>query len=474
MLIATEASKRGFPEFLVTVDKKYQLEWFHRLIAWKLEEVYERLMRGESPRVMIFMPPRHGKSEMATKKFPAWVLGKSPDLPIVVSSYSQELATDFGQGTRDIMNSPEYQAIFKTRLREDTAAKAKWMTEEKGGYTAVGVGGTLTGKGFKLGLVDDPHKNRKEADSPVERENVWKWWQSTFYTRQEGNAAIVVILTRWHDDDLAGRLLAEQKKAETDGLGNHDKWEILCFKALAEQDSKYRRNGEPLWPAKFSLDALEKIKHAIGSYEWSSLYQQNPVDEATQEFKRGWFRYRDLTELVNVPTRKFLTIDTAYSQKTSADFCGLVRNYVDTAGRWNLRAERRRLTPTQLIDLIFNWHREDRFEKIGIEKTAYLEGLKPFMEEQMRLRGVFLPIVELEHKETAKETRIRGLIPRYEYGGVNHLTDGGKNLCLDLEEELIRFPKSAKDDVSDSTAYQDQVAEQPFHDQGGEDLAIYF
>lgn len=460
------------------VDSKYQLEWFHRLIAWKLEDVYERVLKGESPRVMIFMPPRHGKSEEATKKFPAWVLGRSPEMPIVVSSYSQELATDFGQGTRDIMNSQEYQTIFSTRLREDTTAKAKWMTEGKGGYTAggytaVGVGGSITGRGFKIGIVDDPFKNRQEADSPLERENVWKWWQSTFYTRQEGNAAVIVILTRWHDDDLAGRLLKEQAENEKDNLEHFDKWEVLQFKAIAEDDSKHRKIGEPLWPSKFPLSILEKIKHAVGSYEWSSLYQQTPIDEANQEFKKGWFKYKDIKELQNVTVRKFLTIDTAYSQKDSADFCGLTINYVDSARNWNLIGCKKRLTPTQLIDILFDWHREHRFEKIGIEKTAYLVGLKPFLEQQMSLRGVYLPIVELDHKQTSKEIRIRGLIPRYEYGGIWHLTKDGINLCQDLEEELIRFPKSSHDDVSDSTAYQDQIAEPPFGEKDDEPLSIY-
>lgn len=413
---------------------------------------------------MIFMPPRHGKSDEATQKYPAWVLGKSPDFPIIVSSYSQDLATTFGQGTRDLIDSPNYQNIFKTRLREDTSAKANWMTDKKGGYLAVGVGGSITGKGFKIGIVDDPFKNREEADSPVVRESVWKWWISTFSTREEGNAAEIVILTRWHEDDLAGRLLKQQADAEKNGEEHYDKWEILMFKAIADKDElPYRKIGEPLWPEKFSLEKLQARRNNIGPYEWSALYQQSPVDIASQEFKQQWFKYRTWEEVSRLVTRKFATIDTALSKRAESDSTGVTRNYVDIDNNWNIRSARYRINSKALIDLIFVLH-DEGMEQIGIEEGAYKDAVQPFLEEEMRKRNKFPNVITLKHGGVMKETRIRGIIPRYETRAIYHIVGE----CADLEEELLAFPKGAHDDCPDSEAYQLQIAQPPYPENGDE------
>lgn len=459
--MGTKAAHDGFPEYCVAIDPRYQLEWFHHEIALKLEEAVRRVEKGEDVRLMIFMPPRHGKSDTATQKFPSWVFGSHPEWPIIVASYSQELATDFGQGTRDLMDSENYKAIFNTRLRSDTQAKAKWMTDQKGGYTAVGVGGAITGRGFKIGIVDDPFKNREEADSPVIREAVHKWWRSTFYTRQEGNTLIVLILTRWHDDDLAGRLLKEQEEAEKFGEEIFDKWEVLQFKAIAEQDEPHRKAGDALWPHKFSLSKLLRTKASLGGYEWSALYQQNPIDEENQEFKRSWLQYRTEAEVMAMRTRRFATIDSALSKNAKSDFTGVTRNYVNDLGEWNLKCQRYRISSKQLIDLIFTLHGEG-METIGIEEGAYLSAVEPFLKDEMERRGVYPNVVVLKHGGTMKETRIRGLIPRYENKKIFHIEQS----CADLEEEYLRFPKAVHDDCLDATAYQNQIASPPSAGEG--------
>jgi len=465
-----KAARDGFPEYCIAIDSRYQLEWFHEIIALKLEEAMERLERGEDVRLMIFMPPRHGKSDMATQKFPSWVLGKHPEYPVIVASYSQELATDFGLATRDIMESHNYRGIFDSRLRADQKAKAQWMTEAKdgapsrGGYTSVGIGGTITGKGFKIGIVDDPFKNREEADSPVTRESVHKWWRSTFYTRQEGNTAIILILTRWHDDDLAGRLLKEQEEAMKnyeEGDENYDKWEVLQFKAISEEDEAHRKNGEALWSKKFALPKLLKTKAALGSYEWSSLYQQNPIDEESQEFKKAWLKYKTWDEIIAFPMRKFATIDCAGSKEKIADFTGVTRNFVNADNDWHFNTRRYKINSKELIDLIFQLHSEG-MEKIGIEEGIFLLAVKPFLDVEMEKRNIYPNIVTLKHHQTMKETRIRGLIPRYQNGKIYHI----ENTCVDLEEEYARFPKAVHDDCLDSAAYQNQIAQPPTVDDG--------
>lgn len=411
---------------------------------------------------MIFMPPRHGKSNMATQKFPSWILGKNPKLPVMVSSYSDELATDFGQNTRSIMQSPVYGAMFKTKLRADAKAKGKWLTEEGGGYTAVGVGGALTGRGFKIGIVDDPFKNREEADSAVIRDSRHKWFQSTFYTRQEGASMIIFILTRWHEDDLAGRVLRDAAEAKKRG-DPYDEWEVLEYKALAVRDEPNRRDGEALWPAKFDLQKLLTAKSTMGSYEFSALYQQTPIDEENRKFKQAWFQYRNYEDVRSRQTYNVMTIDPRGKDdiKQGSDYIGICVNFVDTDGGWNILCSREKLSGTDLIDLLFtNWKRYN-LHKIGIEDNQFTQGLMVSIREQMKVRGTYINIELLKHGGTQKELRIEALVPRYEHGGIYHLTIGGANQCIDVEDELKLFPKATNDDASDALAYQTESSHKP-------------
>ncbi len=451
-LIATKAAKDNLIDFAIVTDKKYQANWHHEIIAEKLQNAYEKVKRGERARIILELPPRHGKSEEASIKFPAWVLGKDPDFPIIVTSYSQDLSTDFGLATRDLMNSANYQAIFNTRLRADTQAKAKWLTKSGGGYNAVGIGGPITGKGFKIGIVDDPIKNREEADSEVIREKHWKWWLSTFLTREEGNGAIIVIATRWHDDDLIGRILKQAKEQ-----GRLDEWEVIKFPAIAEEDEECRSKGEALWPYRFPLEILNKRKQDLGPYEWSALYQQNPVDEESREFKKDWFHSRNLEEVLKLETRRFITIDPAWALTDKSDFIGITINYVDKENKWNFRSFRIKFDSVELINLMFKLNEEVSPEKFGIEEGAYTSAIKPFLDEEMKKRNKFFTVEPLKTKGKAKNLRIRGLIPRYSAGSIFHI----EKECSDLEEEEARFPKGVNDDTLDSAAYQLQIAQQP-------------
>jgi predicted phage terminase large subunit-like protein len=456
------ADNGTFAEYCIAIDRNYKLGWFHDEIATKLEQGYKRLINGEDVRMMIFMPPRHGKSDMATQKFPSWVLGKNPDVSIMVASYSDELATDFGQKTRDVMQSPEYQVMYKTRLRADAKAKGKWLTDDKGGYTAVGVGGALTGRGFKIGIIDDPFKNREEADSPVIRESRHKWYQSTFSTREEGNSMIIFILTRWHEDDLAGRVLKEAETARKAGEP-HETWDIIEYKAIATEDEPNRKYGEALWADKFPLDKLLSKKAVMGSYEFSALYQQTPIDEENRKFKQAWFQYRDYEDVRSKETYNVMTIDPRGKDdiKLGKDFIGVTTNFIDTDNNWNIMSSRQKLSATGLIDLMFtNWQRYN-LHKIGIEDNQFTQGLMKSINDEMKTRGVYMYIEYLKHGGTQKELRIESLVPRYERGSIYHITIGGQNQCEDVEEELKLFPKASNDDASDSLAYQSNAAVRP-------------
>jgi hypothetical protein len=471
--IYREAAVRGtFGEYCILVDKRYSMQWFHAEIARQLEQGYERLLRGENVRLMIFMPPRHGKSDTATQKFPSWVLGKQPTWHVMVSSYSDELATDFGRLTRTIMQTDEYSAMFDTKLRSDATAKGKWITEDGGSYTAVGVGGALTGRGFKIGIIDDPFKNREEADSPVTRESRYNWYRSTFYTRQEGASMIVFILTRWHEDDLAGRVLRDSEIARINGEP-YDNWDIISYKALATENDDHRQEGEALWPAKFNVEKLLTMRTTMGGYEFSALYQQTPIDEENRKFKQAWFRYKPFEEVDIATTHNLMTIDPRGKDdiKEGKDFVGITVNFIENARSdypiWQFMSYREKLSATGMIDLMFtNWQRY-HLKAIGLEDNQFTQGLLPLIREEMRKRGVYMVITLLKTGGTQKELRIETLVPRYENGGIVHLTYGGHNQCAELEDELKLFPKAANDDASDSAAYQNKMPTVAGHSEAG-------
>ena len=431
---------------MIATNPKYEPNWHHEIIANELENIEAHGDR-EYKVLLVFVPPRHGKSELCSIGFPAWYLGRNPDKEIITVSYSAELAQDFGSKTRGIVGSEAYKAIFNLTLKEDEQAKAKWRTNRGGSYTSVGVGGAITGRGADVLLFDDPIKNREEAESEVYREKVWQFFTSTAFTRLEPGGVVVVILTRWHVDDLAGRILANEELSK--------RCKIIHFPAIATEQETYREVSEALWPERFNIAALTEIKNTVGPYDWHALYQGSPVLTENQEFRNEWIVPIGETELESKQTANFLTVDTAMSKASQADYCGFCDNSVDRENFWNLKAWRARLSASELVDALFALHEKRHYTSIGIEKTAYLDGLKPFLDSEQRIRGRFLPIVELKHNQTAKEIRIRGLIPRYAAGSIRHVIGH----CKALEEEQMQFPNGLHDDVLDATAYQLQIAE---------------
>lgn len=448
-------ARKHLIDYSIAVDAKYQDSWFHETLAAILEGALKKLEAGEDVRIILECPPRHGKSEISTKKFTSWVLGKHPEWPIVVASYSSDLATKFGQETRDIMNSTQYQDIFNTKLSSDSKAKGFWKTEKGGSYMSAGVGGAFTGTGFKLGIIDDPFKNREEADSKVIRDSRWDWYRSTFYTRQEGATGIIVIMTRWHTDDLVGRLLSEEKKNRENGEENFDKWLRIKFPAIATEDEEMRKKGEPLWGDKFPIEKLRKTEVALGPYEFSALYQANPISSENQEFKESWFKERTWAEVEALDTRKFATIDPG-GKELENDYSGIVRNYVDRQNNWNIKAMRVHFNSVELINYIFKLH-DEGFEKIGVEETVYLKAIKPFFDIECRKRNKFPNVVALKHAGRNKEVRIRGIVPRYASGSIYHIVGE----CGDLIGEEMVFPKGSHDDTLDALAYQNDIVEVP-------------
>lgn len=291
---AISAGYHGLIPYAILQWDGYQPAAHHRLIAQKLQDVES----GKINRLMIFLPPRHGKSQLVSEFFPAWYLGRNPDKYIITSTYSQELAEDFGRKVRNQLQDDLYTVIFKDcKLSDDSQSAKRFSTTKKGTYYAVGVGSSITGRGAHLLMIDDPIKNREEADSEIIRRRLKDWYTSTAYTRLMPNGAIVLIQTRWHDDDLAGWLLSEHK---------HENWEIIDIPAINEQ-------GKALWPESYPLPELEKIKRTIGDRDWSALYQQKPVTEGGNILKENYWRVWPDDMKPPLCDHIFYSWDTAYS-----------------------------------------------------------------------------------------------------------------------------------------------------------------
>jgi predicted phage terminase large subunit-like protein len=274
-----EASLRfslvGFTEYRFP---KYRPSKVHHYVAEQLE----RVERGEIDRLMIRMPPRTGKSELAARSFPAFCLGRKPSRQFIVASASADLARDIGRSVRNTIKSDSYQLIFpNVTLEEDSKAAFKWNTAQGGAMYSVGVGGDVFGRGAHIWLIDDPFGSMADAQSATMRDRVWNWFNGTVYNRLEPGGAIVIIGHRLHEDDLQGRL-EERMRAGGDDV---DQWTIVELPAMAEEgDALGREPGEPLWPERFPLRALERIRANTFGRDWSALYQQKPVAEEGEFF----------------------------------------------------------------------------------------------------------------------------------------------------------------------------------------------
>lgn len=333
-------AERYFLDFCGYVDPKHPVDAPHmQVLTRKLQQVAQYILTGGKKgisRLMIFMPPRYWKSQTASRKFPAWLLGKNPDLRIISTSYGADLASKHSKAARDLVQSERYAAVFgklasnsePVELDPESKASAAWdIADHSGGMQATGVGGGVTGFGANLFLIDDPVKGRKEANSKSQRESDYEWYKGTAYTRLEDNAAIIVIMTRWDQEDLAGMLLRAMV-SDPDA----DQWDVIMMPAFAldadlypQSEEEYTENllrgiyipkegdqlgrppGEPLWPEKDDTRALEKKKANMDDFEFTAQFQQMPrlaegnffddkdfkiIDRAPEGLR--WFRYADL------------------------------------------------------------------------------------------------------------------------------------------------------------------------------------
>jgi predicted phage terminase large subunit-like protein len=409
----------------------YEIKQYHRVMADKLEKVE----KGEIRRLMLWLPPRHGKSTMSSIFFPAWYMGRNPTRQVILSAYNTALATRFGKQVRDIVASPQYGAIFpESRVRKDSQAADCWYTEAGGVVLSSGIGGGITGWGADLLGIDDPLRDPSEAYSQTIKDGIWDWYGQAAYTRLMPGGAVIGTMTRWAEDDLGGRIMEQAKKSG-------EEWEVVRFPALAEEkDLLGREVGEALWPERYPVERLQEIKMILGD-QFSSLYQQSPFVAGGNIFKKEWWQfYSGLMKCDEVVQ----SWDTAFKEEERNDFSvcttwGYKHPNIYLLDRFKKKMEFPELK--RMADVLAQrW----RPRGLLVEDSASGQSLI----QELRRESVW-PVIPVKHDGRSKESRAHAVTPLVQ-GGRVYLPEG-TGWVEEYIMEMAKFPKGAHDDDVDST-----------------------
>lgn len=384
-------------------------------------------------RLMVMMPPRHGKSEYCSLHLPAWYLGAFPQGRVILSSYNEQFAATRGRKTRNLLEE-HGRNWFGVSVDPSSSAANRWdIAGHGGGMVTAGAGGTMTGLGADLMIVDDPHKNSEEAHSRLMRDKVWEWWQATAYTRLEPGAAAIVIQTRWHKDDLCGRLLREM----ADG---GEQWRILKLPAIGN-------DGAALWPARYPIETLQQMRRTMGTYYFSALYQQEPIPDGGEFFQRDWFH--QIVDALPAGCRRAVRYwDTANSVDGDYTVGALVTecdgiHYISDVKRFRKTWKERNQVIMQTAELdgqkwrdLQLWAEAQRGDSGG---QVYDLMTREFARFALRM----------DRPTQSKELRARPFQAACEAGNVRLLRGKWNSEWID---EMVSFPHGEHDDQVDATS----------------------
>lgn len=444
-------AQQSMAGFVYATMPGYLMGWVHETICAELDDFLRAVVDGLSPRLMLCMPPRHGKSELASRRFPAYVFGRYPDMSIIGTSYSADLASRLNRDVQRVIEQPEYIEIFpQTMLSAKnirTVATGNYLRNSdvfeivghRGSYRSAGVGGGITGMGGDILIVDDPFKDRAEADSPTIRRKVWEWYTSTLYTRLAPGGGILVINTRWHMDDLSGRLL------EAARTGEGDQWRVVNFPAIAEEDEPHRRRGEALHPERYPLEQLAASRTAIGTRDWEALYQQHPTPDGGNIFKTEWLSFWLPKDLPETFDQMVISWDMTFKDGDDTDYVvGQVWGSKG-ANRYLLDQVRARMGFTATLAafraLADKWPQASR--KLVEDKAN-----GPAVIDSLRHHVSGIIPVEPDGSKTARAHAVTAL---FEAGNVHIPHPQACSWASDYVAELTQFPGAAHDDQVDAT-----------------------
>ena len=425
----------------------YQAALHHRAIANALE----RLEQGKEFRHLILcVPPRHGKTELATKKYVPWVIGRNPRWNVAIGSYSGEMAEDFGDAIRACIQSKEYREVFpNVKLAYGGARKNRIKIEKGGLIVAVGRGGALTGRGANLAIIDDPFKDFEEARSQAVRDEAWNWFTKVVMTRRMGKKLVLIIMTRWHEDDIIGRLTDDQNPHYNARVARTFK--IIKLPALATEDDDVlgRKVGEPLWPSHFDLEFLE-MQRDIDPLGFEAMYQQEPSIQSGDLFQREHVRYFD-PENPPANLRIYAASDHALGSKNRHDKSCLLIAGIDSFGRiYLLDCYWRKAPPTTVVDQMLDMARTRKPLIWWAPSDHIAKSIGPFLYKRMEETQTFFALREMTPAGD-KVQSAQAIAGRFAMGYVYF--PKGEPWVEPAIKELMAFgPQAARDDFVDALA----------------------
>ena len=451
-LLRRRQARAGLLAFTGYTFGTYQADPVHALMAATLD----RVVAGEILKLMIFAPPQHGKSELVSRRLPPFWLGNHPDEPVILSSYGASLAERSSRAARDIVESGEFGRLFpEVDVRADSRSVQFWqLAGRRGSMLGVGVGGPVTGQGARLGIIDDPHENWEQAQSATIRGKVWEWYRGTFRTRIWERGAQVLIMTRWHEQDLAGMLLADQP----------GEWAVLRLPALAETqeerdfyaermglptgepDPLGREPGEALSPSRFSAGALNEIRRDVGSLVWAAEYQGAPTVAEGNRFKREWFQ---IVEGAPANAQRVRYWDKAATAGGGAYTSGVLlarsggQVFIEDVvrGQWSTGDRRAVMRQTAELD-----REQHGFVPTYIEQEPGSSGKDSVTDEIVMLSG--FPVYA-DRPSGSKDVRLEPFAAQAEAGNVRLVRSLWNGAYID---ELCAIPNGAYRDQADSTS----------------------
>ena len=462
-------ARRRLLPFVQKINPRYIPGWVHEDICRRLERFSRDVEEGRGPRLMLLVPPRHGKSELASRMFPPWHLGRCPDHEFIACSYNVSLAMSFSRKVKEVIVDPVYEAIFDTRLHPDFQAAEEWAIKgHRGGYVAAGVGGGITGKGAHILTIDDPIKNAEEAQSADLREKLWEWYTSTAYTRLAPGGGVLIIQTWWHDDDLAGKI---QNAMRADNEA--DQFEIIRYPAIAEHDEyldpgtdqiverppleypdlkPLRLKGEALHPARYDIRVLNQIKRTLPQQWWSALYQQNPVPDEGIYFTKDMFRRGPAPRVQDCYVS--IAFDFAISEKQQNDYTVGTVSLLDSddvlhfVDRVRFKSADADYICKAIVGLCKKWHNPSL--QLGLEDGQIYRALSAPLKREMARQRVY-PSMQLLKPISDKQARARTLQGRMQQGLVSFSSEA--DWYDSMRTEMLRFPNGVHDDQVDSAAW---------------------